>query len=74
MCLTIEVRTMNINDSYIRLVDKLGALRSSLLDELLKINDVNHPEYLQLEKEFKLIGKIIEEIGETLCLLLKAIQ
>lgn len=57
---------MNINDRYIQAIDQLSALRSALLGELLKINDVNHPEYLQLEKEFKLIGKIIDEIGETL--------
>ena len=57
---------MTINDRYIKAIDQLSALRSALLDEMLQINDVNSPEYQQLEREFKAIGKIIEEIGETL--------
>ena len=55
---------MNITKRYTKAIDALSALRSALLDELLYKTELNSPEYLQLEKEFKNVGKVIEQLVE----------
>ena len=53
---------MNINDRFMQVLAQLGDLRSALLDEMLQLNDVHSMEYLLLEKEFKTIGKVIDDM------------